>query len=747
MANRFSIWLLLLVTVTVAAPALAQFEVQAVRDIPALAWVPRSDWINVKTSVPAAKGDGVTDDTAAIQAALNQLGDSIFAPKVVYFPAGNYRITSTLSVTQIHGGLLVGRGQSTRIFWDGPAGGRMFWSNGFTYSRFVGLKWDGMGVAAVGVDHDSKGFYETRVRHQHEAFLNFTAAGIRVGNDQYNASAEMYYDNCLFKNCGSGAAFLQFNDYDNTFSGCEFYDCGTAINSQNGNVYVRDCHFERSTVTDVQLNPHSHSVRRCTSLGSRRFINTYGTSTNSCEITVQDCRVSGWTDPTAAIYTMHRGPVTIFDCAFSNPPNTNPPVYFANGNWVLQAAILSNNATRGTYGLWRGDAAIITRIPAGSRGPSIFSAQTRFLKTVVAVPGQVFDAKRDFGAKGDNVADDTAALAATIAAARAAGNGAIAYLPSGRYRISSTLDVTGSDYYIGGTGWLSMLEWVGDPNGVMMTVRNPQNLVLEHFSLNSQYATVTRLRQTGTGPSTIKYDGLYTWGYNPPSGLPDLQGLQLLNLPAGSVVLGDHVDGHIDVINSSAATILFNVSYDGVVSVEGRTSPRTGFMGMQTRVSALDAWPLVVRDNQNLVIGDYYNEQTDHFVWLEGGGTQRGRVSIKGVKMHSWTPEAVTINRYAGRVAFMGGHFVYDPARVITVVGPQYLDLVLLGNSFWKELPVIGHGAQTRRIVVGNLLLQTADSRALVPNRAPVGWQGVAAEVLDDFRELGRMDLLLNWGV
>lgn len=44
--------------------------------IPALNWVARSDWVNVKTDVtPAAVGDGVADDTAAIQKALEGVKD------------------------------------------------------------------------------------------------------------------------------------------------------------------------------------------------------------------------------------------------------------------------------------------------------------------------------------------------------------------------------------------------------------------------------------------------------------------------------------------------------------------------------------------------------------------------------------------------------------------------------------------------------------------------------------------------
>lgn len=64
-----------------------------------------NDIINVKDH--GAVGDGIADDTAAIQAALNKAWDSGFyqhpwsgqggTPPVVYFPPGRYRITGTLT--------------------------------------------------------------------------------------------------------------------------------------------------------------------------------------------------------------------------------------------------------------------------------------------------------------------------------------------------------------------------------------------------------------------------------------------------------------------------------------------------------------------------------------------------------------------------------------------------------------------------------------------------------------------------
>ena len=56
----------------------------------------------------------------------------------------------------------------------------------------------------------------------------------------------------------------------------------------------------------------------------------------------------------------------------------------------------------------------------------------------------VLDVKRDFGVKGDGVADDTAALQAAIAASSDRGKDGgtkILYLPNGTYRVTSNLVV------------------------------------------------------------------------------------------------------------------------------------------------------------------------------------------------------------------------------------------------------------------------------------------------------------------
>src|SRR6266436_5711576 len=56
----------------------------------------RTVLINVKLAPYNAKGDGVTDDTKAIQAALNAANPN----EVVYLPASTYLISSTLNISR-----------------------------------------------------------------------------------------------------------------------------------------------------------------------------------------------------------------------------------------------------------------------------------------------------------------------------------------------------------------------------------------------------------------------------------------------------------------------------------------------------------------------------------------------------------------------------------------------------------------------------------------------------------------------
>ena len=65
---------------------------------------------------------------------------------------------------------------------------------------------------------------------------------------------------------------------------------------------------------------------------------------------------------------------------------------------------------------------------------------------------------------------------------------AIAYLPTGRYVITSTLRITGKNFFVGGSGWGTKLIWKGPEGGVMIEVRDPQQVTLEDLMIGAHDA-------------------------------------------------------------------------------------------------------------------------------------------------------------------------------------------------------------------------------------------------------------------
>ena len=73
-------------------------------------------------------------------------------------------------------------------------------------------------------------------------------------------------------------------------------------------------------------------------------------------------------------------------------------------------------------------------------------------------------------------------------AAREHGSDAIAYLPSGHYKIQKTLVITGENYRVGGSGFRTALVWGGPEDGTMIEVRDPGNITLEHIAVGNHDA-------------------------------------------------------------------------------------------------------------------------------------------------------------------------------------------------------------------------------------------------------------------
>lgn len=716
-------------------------------DIPALAWQPRSDWVNVCER--GAVGDGEADDTTAIQAVMDAVQDGT----TVYFPPGRFRLTATLTLLgPRHGVLIVGHGRDTALVWDGPVGQPLFRDDGVAYSRFVGLSFEGRGRASIGFYHYSDRRFETEVRCQHLAFRDFTDAGILAAPDDRYALAETLFENCLFERCARGAAFLQFNDYDLTFDGCEFRDCGIGIECRKGNLYARNSHFERSATADVLLSPeHGSSLRRCTSVGSRIFLD-YQHPVGP--LTVQDCHVAGWTGPDGAI-SISGAPVMLFDCSFADAPDGLPPVRAPRRG---QRLVISGNRPLDPAELLRADAAPqLYVVPPGRRAGAVTSATQRFLKDAVDVPRRVFDAKAQFGAAGDGRTDDTVALQRCIDAARGHGRGALAYLPSGHYLLTATLRITGEDYRVGGSGFGTRLLWRGAEGSPVITVESPRRVGLEHLMIGHHDLGPMNhgpdVLQTADGPSSMTYDGVYVFGMYQKQ--PFVHGLWLQGLGPEAVVNLVHVQGNLRIVDSAAATILGGCTYEGSITVEGRGGRRDGLLGFLTRLCTLCTHALYLRDSHHFVASDFYIEQADNGLVFEGrDGDPPGRATIQGAKLQFSTagqPDAahtvITVDNYHGSIFLGPDQFYVEPALMpVRQSGAQPVELFFAANAFYNTrlVPELGPAGRIYRVANDVFGDQAEAIRAAAADTDAATALERLTEALDDLRRLGEVDLRLN---
>lgn len=720
-------------------------RVPAGNEIPAIARTERSDWINVKTDVvPQALGDGANDDTAALQKALDGIGESPGTTKVVYLPPGKYRITRSLSITKRHGGMLIGHGSATVIIWDGPTGGRMLWSNGAARQTYDGMIWDGNDKAGVGIDHDSKTLYETRVLHENMEFRNFRTAGIRVGHDQKLASAEMLFSNLKFYQNKVGVLLQEWNDYNNYFDGCHFIENDYGIRAEKGNVNVRNSRFEGSRQSDLYLHTHSHSLRRIVSSNSNAFIRTTRGAISNDLIRVENSRIDGWKNLEGAIISELRGPLMVFDTSFTRPPSRKAPIRLDSPPYMNQIAILANvTSLNSDTVVAAGPNGIVNQVATNRNVAPLVNLEQKFLRGSNDPAGRILDVKEDCGAAGNGRRDDTAAIQHCLNRAATFDDYTTVYFPSGIYPVTKTIRTTpGARFRIEGTGWHSRIIWSGKLPGTALHIHDPDGMTVEHLTLGGPSGSVT-LRQTGTGLGRIKYHNVF--GYH--DGEARNQVILLDKLPAGTVVLADHIDGRFTVRDSSEATVLLGFLVSVRLTVEGN-SPQTGFLGVLGRASALDDYPLVVRDNQSLVMTDWYNEQTRHVALIGGRENVEGRVILDQTQSANEDTIAVKINGYNGLIAQLGGMFGRAPdkeGRIISGSASGDTDILYIGNMYWHEPPIISV-TNARQHLVGNTLNKRslgpfATVKNVVNNRTDT----LINSALDAFGELGMHDLRLNY--
>jgi len=329
-----------------------------------------------------------------------------------------------------------------------------------------------------------------------------------------------------------------------------------------------------------------------------------------------------------------------------------------------------------------------------------------------------------------------------IDAAREHGDGAIAYLPAGTYAISSTLQVTGADYAIEGTGVSTLLAWRGKPDQPGMRVTDPEGVRIAHLQMGGP-AGAPRLLQVSKGDaSSVRYDNLHFPRYS------SKPGLVLHELPANARVRMGMIGGNVRIHDSGEATITGTIQLGRLV-VDGAARPKSGIVGFLFHNAARQPYVVIVKDNQDLVVADLYHETSERFLLAEGGDRDEpGRITIGLSKSSALQADAVHIDNYGGRIWLSTGGWQNQKNRtegkiVYRHEGERPLDLWLVANSYAFAIPEINAGPGLRVHQLANRRWHPEAARNLEDQVAPEALPR-AAEALDHFRRLGQSSRGLN---
>ena len=781
-------------------------------DIGPMKWTVKSDWINVKnctalTGAPNAKGNGTTDDTPAIQAAINYLlAHSDHGPySTLYFPAGTYKITSTLNIPHCYNLNFIGCGSSTIISWAGASGLAMIHPDGTDSMRYVGFVWKGNNIAGCAYAHDSaSGYYETDIRHENESFHDFTVPGTYVpgytvpagaitsgfydGNEGLTGETMIY--NCAFNNCTT-AIYEGYQTYNNFMwhvDSCEFENCGNGVWYYNaGDMTISNSHFQNSTNVDVEGGRNLH-VKHCTSTGSNIF---YLTGGGAFANSIQDCYVDSWKNYQGAVWFGRYEQESIFDCTFTNPPpGAQNPIYVAE---EMISVLMSNNWCpsfgNSTALINYLNARQVDFVPPGTRAGVLTSAATTFLKT--AYPNEtthIIDVTAaPYNADRTGVNDCTNAIQSAINAAITANNNSEVYIPGGKYHLTSTLTANGSNFTISGAGFASQIQWWSGSNGTQLSMNNPKKVTVKNIQLavldnipgqpnyvstwpTCDPTTMTSFSVTATAACSIVFDDTYNTQFfvgNPPASNfnPHGNGILLSNLPVGSTVYMNHVTNSVTVNNCGAAEVFARFLQMGVITVEG-TGPKTGFFGALVAEGGqgdqVNGYNFVVNDNQDMAISGYYSEQARNDLQMSrGGGTGTGRVTIDGFLSASGAngqqnpPPSITVDveNYAGRLLYLGQAMIDSGGPVnIQQNGTNAVDMILPNENFYgaNQYPpniTTGTGANLVETMNEYNINYALNYLPDVPNPLSAQSYTSIAQGLDHLRQLEAVDLSMQFGM
>jgi hypothetical protein len=449
-------------------------------------------WYNVKDKLYGAKGDGATDDRAAIQAAI----DACPSGGIVYFPAGVYRTSATLKpkpgvvLQGVHASLMSGpgltdppsyiqplasfTGTALLTYQDQTTGG---YSSLAAEHRLQDIMLDGStldgtkpvdGIYAAG---NVQNLVMRNVTIRKMSNNGIVTAGVsnvfpyswrlhsvmvdncRGNGMLLNRMTDITLDDCQVIGCWA-TGFILNNIANSTLLGCRsewngnygYYITGSWGNGAgSGGAVMSACSTDRNGWDGVRVDATGNGPLTIGELVTRRD----GRNGGSGGANYAGLSLVGSTMPVVV------SGLTCYPGVDDNGSGTNSPQYGVRlsgaSNVQLDIAYLHADA-QGLYDDGTNTAVTIGATVTTATGPT--TAPVRATRPSLAVDW--LNVKK-YNAKGDGVTDDAPAIQAAINAASAAGGGTL-YFPAGRYILNAALTWASGVNAIGAGARVSILQ-------------------------------------------------------------------------------------------------------------------------------------------------------------------------------------------------------------------------------------------------------------------------------------------------
>jgi hypothetical protein len=619
---------------------------------------PFPSWSDLKRNF-GAMGDGVSDDTVAIQTALNTLlPDS--TNRLLFLPAGTYRVTQPLDFpSQGQTSMIVGENPSnTVIRWDGATNGVML-TYGAWYSKMSRLTFDGAGKAKTAIAHDSP--FSTHNEFSDMIFEDLQF-GIEAGSTT-SANAETAVERCAFLRCALAGISLQNpNSLDWFIWNTRFEDCGLGIaNTYGGNFHVYESLFLRSAQADMSIgNTGYFSARNNTSIDSAAFFTAAPIA--SCGlITLQG----------NTVVTPHGIPLQLADYG----------PYLLLDNWMQDYGSLVGNIEPSAGFFSLGNTFTVSNaIPTGLNGPAGIRiddvvTQQKIPVLLPKLPGPLPNMHRQiFDLPGPTNAAGIQALINQAAALT--GSRPVVHLPAGDYHIEQTLTIpAGSDLQLVGDGGVTSLYWTGSGQGPILYLPGPARATLRDFYL---FGSPTNSQVDGILIDKCDQKRARIFGDQIDLSRSTQTGLSVEGLTNGSVILENlYHEGNqtsLRVIGASAAPD-YNPG-QGQVSVFGGASANNGIT-----YDVRNGGKLLVRDMWYETSGSDTNKSPRFMVCTNSGWFTLHGAQVALAQTQSGVP-VVQVSNFVGRASFLTTQFTFTNTNsAFSVSGHQTNTAVLLLNT------------------------------------------------------------------